>query len=261
MNSFLSPQQGLVVSIVSHGHGPLVHSLLADLARWAVPGVQRVVLTHNLPEADPVPPAQGWPFLLQVVNNLQPLGFGENHNRALAGATEPFVCVLNPDVELAGSSPFEALVRAAAQPGVGCAYPVQRDMNGRVQDSERAIPTPLALWRRRVLRRRDTRVDWVNAACIVLPQPVWQAVEGFDERYFMYCEDVDLCLRVRLGGWTLVRAPVDVVHGGQRASHRRWDHLRWHVRSLLRLWTSPVYRRALQLLPVATGGAGTIGTP
>lgn len=245
---------------MSHGHGALVQQLLHSLAARSAGAVARVVLTLNLPEAEPAAPAGGWPFALDIVRNAQPLGFGENHNRALASAPEAFVCVLNPDVQLcAGAEPLGALVQAAAQPGVGCAYPVQLDGAGRLQDSERELPTPLALWRRRVLRRPEAGVDWVNAACLVLPQPVWQALGGFDTSYFMYCEDVDLCLRIRLTGLALVRAPVQVVHAGQRASHRRWLHLQWHVRSLLRLWRSPVYRQARQMLPATRRGAGTIG--
>lgn len=234
----------LVLSVVSHGHGALVQALLLDLARLSAGTVARVVLTHNLPEDPPLPPAQGWPFVLELRQNSVPAGFGSNHNRALAGAREPLVGVLNPDVVLADGDPFAALVEAALAPGVGCAYPVQRDAQGERQDSERELPTPLALWRRRVLGRHEVRVDWVNAACCVFPQAVWQALGGFDEAYFMYCEDVDLCLRLRQGGWTLRRASAQVVHSGQRASHRRWDHLRWHVRSLLRLWSSPAYRAA-----------------
>lgn len=252
----------LVVSVVSHGHQWQVQALLNDLAQFSSATVARVVLTLNQPEAEPLAPAAGWPFVLQVVRNAHPLGFGANHNRALAGATEPFVCVLNPDVRWDRCDPLEAMVLAAAQPGVGCSYPAQFDDAGNRQDSERALPTPMALWRRRVLRHRASRgarVDWVNAACLVLPQPVWQRLGGFDEAYFMYCEDVDLCLRLRLAGLSLVRAPVQVVHAGQRASHRRWAHLRWHVQSLLRLWRSPVYRQACQLLLAHDKGADTIG--
>lgn len=249
----------LVVSVVSHGHQLLVQTLLNVLAKFSAATVSRVVLTLNQPEAEPQAPAGGWPFVLQIVRNARPLGFGANHNRALSGVTEPFVCVLNPDVHWDGHDPLAALVQAAAQPGVGCAYPAQFDEAGSLQDSERTVPTPMALWRRHVLRWRETRVDWVNAACLVLPQPVWQVLGGFDEAYFMYCEDVDLCLRLRLAGRTLERAPAQVMHAGQRASHRHWGHLRWHVQSLLRLWRSPVYRQACQLLRAQDNGAGTIG--
>lgn len=252
----------VVVSVVSHGHGPTVQPLLYALAAGVQAGtsaVQRVVLTLNLPESAPVPPPQGWPFVLQTIHNARPAGFGANHNRALARAVEPFVCVLNPDVVLADGDPFAALVQAAGLLGTGCAYPAQVDAQGQLQDSERELPTPKALWRRRALGQREVRVDWVNAACLVLPQPVWQQIGGFDESYFMYCEDVDLCLRVRLAGLALVRAPVQIEHGGQRASHRRWTHLRWHVRSLLRLWRSPVYRQARQMLRVEVQRTATIG--
>ena len=249
----------LVVSVVSHGHQLQVQTLLNDLAQFSAATVARVVLTLNQPEAEPQAPAAGWPFVLQIVHNARPLGFGANHNRALAGAAEPFVCVLNPDVRWNGSDPLWAMVQAAAQPGVGCTYPAQFDEAGNRQDSERDLPTPIALLRRHMLRRREARVDWVNAACLVLPQSVWQRLAGFEEAYFMYCEDVDLCLRLRLAGLALVRTPAQVVHAGQRASHRRWAHLRWHVQSLLRLWRSPVYRQACQLLRAQGKGADTIG--
>lgn len=255
----LSPRN-LVVSVVSHGHGDMVQGLLWQLAELSAASVSRVILTHNLPEREPIPPAGGWPFqLLQVVNEA-PLGFGANHNRALAGASEAFVCVLNPDVVLAGAEdPFNALLAACESTDVGASYPVQIDPAGRVQACEREIPSPMALFRRRLLRRKETRVDWVNAACLVLPSVVWRSLNGFDERYFMYCEDVDLCLRLRLRGLLLVRAPIRVIHIGQRASARSWRHLSWHIRSLWRLWRSPVYARAQQLLTSASANNSTIG--
>lgn len=253
----MTPERGarLLVSVVSHGHGALVQRLLLQLAGLSAGSIARVVVTHNIPEPAPQPPAGGWPFRVEIVCNAAPRGFGANHNHALRDAVEPFVCVLNPDVELLpAQEPFEALLRAASVPGVGCAYPLQLDTAGRVQDCEREIPSPLALWRRRVLRQHERVVDWVNAACLVLPLQVWQAVGGFDESYFMYCEDVDLCLRLRQCGLQLQRAQACVVHAGQRASGRHWRHLAWHVRSLLRLWCSDVYRRARGLPAASQGG-------
>lgn len=245
----MSETSCLVVSIVSHGHGALVQRLLEQMARESAAWVDRVVVTVNVPEPALVEPEQGWPFVLEVVHNRRPQGFGSNHNQALQSARESFVCVLNPDVLLLeGRPPFEALLEAAAQPGVGCAYPVQIDEQGRVQDSEREVPTPAGLWRRRVLRRAGRKVEWVNAACVVLPTTMWHQIGGFDTAYFMYCEDVDLCLRVRLAGGRLARAAATVVHAGQHASHRDYRHLRWHVSSLLRLWCSSVMWRA-RLLP------------
>lgn len=232
----------LVVSVISHGHVRAVQRLLEQMARYCAGSVGRVVLTLNLPQDAPVAPPGGWPFVLDVRENTVPAGFSANHNRALHGATEPYVCILNPDVALDGTDPFVGLIVAASGPDVGCAYPYQMDAAGRPQDCERALPTPGALFRRRLLGRADTAVDWVNAACLVLPMAVWRQMRGFDERYFMYCEDVDLCLRLRLHGLRLVRAEVRIVHEAQRASRREARALGWHLASLLRLWCSPAYR-------------------
>ena len=262
MSHLASPSPpSVVVSIVSHAHGPQIQALLEALARLNSPMVARVVLTLNVPEPEPLwPAANQLPFALHIVRNSFPRGFGANHNRALAGVAEGFVCVLNPDVVLR-EDPFVPLVQILEGQPDSCAYPVQVDGAGRVQDSEREIPSPLALFRRRLLKQTEHRVDWVNAACLLMPAAVWHGMGGFDERYFMYCEDVDFCLRLRLRGGRLLQAPVQVIHIGQRASGRRLNHLAWHVRSLMRLWTSPVYRQSLQLLTGVRPIKGTIGTP
>ncbi|MGE8318172.1 MAG: glycosyltransferase family 2 protein [Comamonas sp.] len=243
-----SPQPSIVLSVVSHGHADMVRRLLESLAALGASGVSRVVLTLNLPEPEPVPPAGGWPFVLQLRRNTVPQGFSANHNAALAGAEEAFVCLINPDVRLCAGNPFPALLQAAQRRGVGLAYPRQVDEAGAVQGSEREVPTPWSLLLRYGVHRRETRAEWVNGAMWLLPRAAWQEVGGLDAAYFMYCEDVDLCLRLRLAGWTLARADAVVEHAGQRDSHRRMRHALWHIRSLLRLWTSAVFWRSRALL-------------
>lgn len=233
----------IVVSVVSHRHGAMVTSLLHRLSEISSPHVVRVVLTQNVAEAVPVEPDAGWPFALDVIKNATPQGFGENHNKALHDAKEDFVCIMNPDVELVDNSTFERLLDASAA-GVGCIYPRQIDEDGEIQDIERDIPTFFSLLVRYAVRRPERCGDWVNAAFLLLPSEVWHGLGGFDDRYFMYCEDVDFCLRIRLRGLALKAAPVTVVHAGQRASHRNIHHLFWHVSSLVRLWTSSVFWRA-----------------
>ena len=250
-----------MISVVSHGHADKVQQLLNDIASFSFQSVSRVILTINRPEPEPQAPEGGWPFILQIQHNKRPLGFGANHNRALSDATEAFVCVLNPDVRWSGVDPLPYLVKALQITGAGCSYPLQIDNAGFSQESERTVPTPSALLRRRLFGFKElSRVDWVNAACIALPLAVWRQLDGFDERYFMYCEDVDFCLRLRLLGFKLVRAPVRVIHAGERASSYSLAHFAWHLRSLLRLWRSPVYRRAIQFLTLASTSNGTIGT-
>lgn len=235
---------GIAVSVVSHNHGALIDSLLHRLSEIASPHVVKVILTQNVPEEMPREPETGWPFALDVIRNVSPKGFGENHNKALSDAKEEFFCIMNPDVLLLESNIFTHLLDVASLTDAGCVYPRQIDEDGKLQDIERDIPTFFSLLMRYARRKPETSKDWVNAAFLLLPSKVWRALGGFDVRYFMYCEDVDFCLRLRLLGWKLVAAPVTVGHAGQRASHRNARHFFWHVGSLLRLWTSPVFWRA-----------------
>ena len=247
----------LSLSIVSHGHGPDVLTLLAQLAALRGPGPARVLLTIN--QAEPALARQvralAWPFELILLENPAPLGFGANHNRALARdrrctAPADAFAVINPDIRLHGN-PFAPLLAALARSRAGCVYPTQLDAAGLRQDQERRLPTPVRLLRRALARglgRRPQEVpggqrpDWVNAAFLLLRAEAYLSIGGFDESYHMYCEDVDLCLRLQLAGWRLQGVPEAVVeHAAQRASHRQPRHLAWHVQSLLRLWGSPAY--------------------
>lgn len=232
----------VTVSVVSHGHDADVRRLLRELANCAVGRVARVVVTHNLPLPADAPP---WPACdgIEVVHlrNVRPQGFAHNHNAAFVHCHTDYFCVLNPDVHDTSVALWDQLMVAADQPGAGCAYPLLRNPDGTPQDNERELPTPWALWRRRVLRRRDARVDWVSAACWMVPSHVWRALGGLDAGFRMYVEDVEWCLRLQLAGWRLQRADVALVHRAQRDSHRRILYLAWHVLSLWRLWRMPVF--------------------
>ena len=87
------------------------------------------------------------------------------------------------------------------------------------------------------------QADWVNGACMVWRTEAFAALGGFDERYFMYCEDTDICLRLQLAGCRMRSAPVTVVHDARRHTGRNWRHLRWHMTSMWRLWCSAAFWR------------------
>ena len=115
----------LSLSIVSHGHGPDVLTLLAQLAALRGPGPARVLLTIN--QAEPALARQvralAWPFELILLENPAPLGFGANHNRALARdrrctAPADAFAVVNPDIRLHGN-PFAPLLAALARSRAG----------------------------------------------------------------------------------------------------------------------------------------------
>jgi N-acetylglucosaminyl-diphospho-decaprenol L-rhamnosyltransferase len=136
---------------------------------------------------------------------------------------------------------------------VGLVCPLQLDADGLRQDFTRALMTPWGLlgrvWRRwrgvapSGVAASVAEADWVNGACMFFRAQAFAQVKGFDERYFMYCEDTDICLRLQLAGWSMQGVDWAVVHDARRNTGRSWRHLAWHLRSMLRLWLSGAFWR------------------
>ncbi len=250
--------RSFTLSVVSHGQGPLLEHLLSDLAALAPPLLARVIVTRNLCEPCPRVPAN-LAVPLQLIDNPRPKGFGANHNAAFAHSDTDWFVVANPDIRLP-ADPFPALLRAGA-PGVGLVAPTVLEPDGRTADSARPLPSPAALLRRYLGGRRTARPSgppaWYAGMFLALRREAYTAVRGFDERYHLYCEDVDLCARLRLSGWQLRQAgDARVVHAAQRASRRSLRYLGWHLQSLARLWRSDAWRRYRALLAAEQRGRG-----
>lgn len=255
----------IVVSLVSHGHGDLVLQSLRSLAESVKNAsvTMRVLLTINFPEPQLQAGvlAHDWPFELVLIHNARPLGFGANHNQAFArsGAAQAksaWFVVMNPDIFWPEqATDFWNDLHTAWPVDTGLVCPDQVDRAGVRQDFTRDLITPWGL-AVRVFRKVSgappsgvasavTQADWVNGACMVWRASAFAALNGFDERYFMYCEDTDICLRLQLAGWRMQDAGLSVVHDAQRQTGRSWRHLRWHISSLLRLWSSAAFWRYL----------------
>ena len=232
----------LTASVVSHGQAHLLNALISDLIQHAGPQLQRLVVTLNVSESEPVR-AEGAPFEVVVVHNDRPRGFGANHNRAFRHCETPWFAVLNPDVRF--SDDALSLLLAARNCKDGVIAPLVVNADGSAADAARRLPTPLQVTMRRLMpsrRRIAPDYDWLAGMCLVMSSVAFRSVGGFDERYFLYCEDTDLCLRLQLAGWGLRHVPqVLVTHDARRASHRSLRPFLWHVTSLIRLWTSLPY--------------------
>lgn len=238
----------ITVSVVSHGQGHIVARLLDDLARIASPQVSRVIVTRNIAE-DWCPPERIGDCDVILVDNAQPRGFGANHNAAFGHCTSEYFAVVNPDI-LLPQDPFTMLEhRFTSDPHLGLLSPCIKNPNGGIEDFARAQISPLSVLLRRVRSHNERRVDWLAGMFMVFRSAAFRVVGGFDPRYFMYCEDADICARLRLAEWQFaIASSCEVVHDAQRASHRSAKHLRWHLTSMLRMWASPAFWRYRALL-------------
>lgn len=237
------PRERLLVSVVSHLHGSLVRALLEDLARCDTQGL-RVALTLNVPEALPFEPGS-FPFPLDIERNAAPRGFGANHNAAFARGNAEHFAVLNPDLRLP-QDPFGILLPALADPAVGAVAPRIVDPAGRPEDHARAFPTPLTILGKLAGGRPRTEgeapgapfaVDWIAGMFMLFRGEAFASVGGFDESYFLYYEDVDLCARLGAAGLRIeVHPSSTAVHAARRESHRNPRFLLWHLNSMARFF-------------------------
>ena len=245
-------------------------SLLAE-------GVDEAVVVDNDP-ADPCTAAvaRAVPSVAVLVPGVN-LGYGAAANRgaAVLGKNVDWVLICNPDLVFSKGS-LAALVASASIPGegVGIAGPRLVNPDGTFYPSARRVPDPLTAGLHAVVglfakdnrfsrryRMEDgslngrARVDWVSGACLLVRREVFEALGGFDESFFMYVEDVDLCRRAREAGYAVIFEPgarVEHVQGTSTATrplamviaHHR-SAMRYAIKTL-RGWRRP-------LVPVATG--------
>jgi hypothetical protein len=194
-----------------------------------------------------------------IIENPMNRGFGAGCNQAIRATTAPFILLLNSDARLSdGVLPMlEGLMEADDRCGVASCRIL--DSRGREAPNARNFLTPwnhaleqLGLTRRvgwRSVRRthrlgfddglRDCSVDWVEGACMLLRRAAVEEAGLFDETFFMYSEDEDLCLRLRRRGWSvcLTTAASIVHHGGaSTAAERRTMLVHFYLGHMLFLF-------------------------
>lgn len=226
------------VSLVSHGHGSMVWQLVEQLI--VCPEVTQVIVTLNIPETCS---AELHDKVCLLRNDI-PKGFGANHNAAFTLASGDFYCVINPDIELT-QNPFSTLAEVLVDRGASLVAPLVVGATGLPEDSMRRFLTPWGMVKRVLgfdsgayyLQPDEVYVepDWVAGMFMLFHSKAYASMGGFDERYFMYCEDTDICTRLWKAGHKVVGClSVSVIHNAQRASRKSLKHLIWHLKSMFR---------------------------
>jgi GT2 family glycosyltransferase len=235
------PGRDITLSVVSHGQNALVNQLLGDIRKFCADRVA-LVLTENIPDATPLA-TSGLGCPVERIANNGIKGFGANHNAAFARCRTPYFCVVNPDIRLP-VDPFPVLAAALGNEQIGVVGPLVRSPAGSVEDSARRFPTVVSLLKKIFVERRQPdypvdcgpqEVDWVAGMFMLFRSDAYRAMGGFDEAYFLYYEDVDLCRRLHAAGRTVHYVPAaEVVHDAQRASRRNPQLALHHLSSALR---------------------------
>lgn len=255
--------------VVNYEAGPLlvdcVRALLDDTSGGAAP---EVVVVDNGSADGSVAALRAVLPTVRIVETGVNLGYAGGANRGIAATETDVVAVCNADTRVRPGTARAVLGRLRAEPDLGAVGPAILDPDGTRYPSARQVPSTLTaaghallgrVWPRNRFTRRyreldaDPRqprdVDWVSGAAVWLRREALDAVGGWDERYFMYVEDVDLCWRIHQAGWRIAYEPggtVVHVHGASTDRHP-YRMIVAHHRSLLRFaarrWHG--WRRAL----------------
>lgn len=192
---------------------------------------------------------------VSVIRSPVNLGYGAACNRGVGATTAPYVCMLNPDIVPEPGSLTEMVSALAGRDDVGVLGPRLVNPDGSVYPSCRVVPglrvamghalfgifsedNPFTRAYKLLDLDRDLEqeVDWVSGAAMFVRREAYLQVDGFDEGFFMYVEDLDLCARMKLRGWKAVFYPgAQMLHHVAGSSRRApYRMIRHHHFSLIR---------------------------
>jgi len=233
----------LTVVVVSYNTRALLLDCLASIVDCD-PGLEIVVVDNNSSDGSADAVLQSFPQAM-LIQNQRNAGFGRACNQAIAATTSPLILLLNSDARL-NSQALSALCDCLSSDrrcgAAGCTIvdaagvvtPNTWHFLNPVNQALELIgirPASQLLSRTHRLAldhaRQDKSIDWIDGACLMLRRAALEDVGLFDERFFMYSEDEDLCFRLKQRGWSVCfTGGGSVIHcGGASAAQDRIESL------------------------------------
>ncbi|WP_299577284.1 glycosyltransferase family 2 protein [uncultured Williamsia sp.] len=227
-----TPTGTVAVVTVTYSSGDHLQAFLASLDT-ATATTPQVVIADNGSTDDSLERAQRDHPDVTILHTGANIGYGAAANRGVAEVDPAveFVVVANPDVEWTPGSIDELIAVARRHPRAGSVGPLIREPDGSVYPSARSVPDVVSgtghalaglVWKNNPwtasYRHLDEEIDerpvgWLSGSCLLLRRTAFDSVNGFDSRYFMYMEDVDLGDRLGRAGWLNVYAPsAEIIH-------------------------------------------------
>ena len=229
----------ITISIVSHSHSNLVSDLLNDLKDFGE--ISKIIITKNIKENSILVP-QTLNKKIKFIENDKPKGFGSNHNYAANYCETVFFCVLNPDISF-DENPFPMLIKTIKQ-GASICTPAVLNSKNEIDDHVRKFPSFLTLLGKlvKIKDKVNYKINdevfsshWVAGMFMFFNYEHFKKLKGFDESFFLYYEDVDLCKRAKNLNFEIKVCPkVYVKHFAQRDSHKKLKFFIYHVKSLFK---------------------------
>jgi GT2 family glycosyltransferase len=241
----------LSIIIVNWNGGELLKQCLVSVARQPPTCTYEIIIVDNASSDESVSwiksdEAQSLlgNTTLELIENRENVGFSKANNQGIARSDAPLILLLNPDTEVLPGAIDQLCQTMRADARIGACGPRLLNSDFSLQHSVwRNPPTAweivvsgTGLWRLMPKRLRGElllgghwnhaqrrEVPMIFGAAILARREMIEAVGGLDERFFMYAEDTEWCLRITRAGWKLVFDPAaEILHHGSQFSLRRW---------------------------------------
>lgn len=245
----MNPEISIVT--VTMNHLSVLKEMLQSLYVTAKPVVPfELIVVDNCSTDGTVPFVQTNFPLARLIQNSQKQGFAKNNNDGAKLATGNYILILNPDIVLTSGAIDQLYNYLKEDALIGIVAPQLLNADLSTQYSARKFMTLQVLLIRMLTRGKDRvynksvqqylmcdlsykepiEVDWCMGAALLFEKRFYQELEGFDERFFLYVEDTDICHRCWKAGRKVVYLPTSkMIHMHQRSSKnlnkRTWMHL------------------------------------
>lgn len=226
MSAAMTPYVSVI--IVNYNSGSYTLACIQSLLRQQDARLEVIVLDNASSDNSVELLEANLPETVHLIQSDINLGFGKANNLGVRNAQGDYVLLLNPDTQMDDVHAIRKLVdRLSASPQVGLLAPA---VNEPRKNNKRVLPRfnyPSSKQLRHTTKLHDLpgKIAWVLGACMLMRRQVYQRIEGFDEDFFLYGEDVDICLRLRLAGYEIDYADDIVITHISGASEMGADSL------------------------------------
>lgn len=227
------------VVIVTYNSERTIEDCLTSIIKYS-PGCEIIIIDNGSGD-DTLKIVNQFGQDIQLIRNRQNLGFSKANNLGATRASGEYLVFLNPDAMLTQSDSLERLAEALGEnTNFGIVGPRLIYPDGSVQPKVRNFPTVYRAFKEYVLGTKGSycfytpdcqalcQVETVAGACMVIKKELFQKMGGFNEKYFMYYEDIDLCRKIRKLGLKVGFIPeITIVHaeGVSAGQNRKTNNL------------------------------------
>lgn len=218
------------IIIVSYNTKELLRSCLTSIYQYVNDSDFEVIVVDNASSDKTVSMVKDEFKKVQVIESKENLGFGKACNKGAEAAKGNYVVFLNSDTSFNSDIITSMVHEFKNGQNIGVVGGILESVGKTTSQSFGKsynlfniflLLTGLEKLRTKVLLKKSMQVDWVSGGCMMVQKALFNNLKGFDEHFFMYMEDVDLCYRVKKMGYrVVVDSSVQLSHVGQGSSNR-----------------------------------------